>query len=143
MKTVNTFFLVTFLCLLTTAFIPTQALAAIKSVQYTLPNFYQGGYGNGQGDGCGVEGAWINIASSLQYSASIYNTDTGTLLSDGDIVSTGTHLRLVPTPFADTDIYWFGTGGHDDSPYGSWNTGAAFTGTGEDYLLGDERLLAI
>lgn len=136
MKILNIPILSFFVCLLTVIFVPTAVEA--KSIIFNLPDSHTTGYSNGSGDGCGIE-AWVDISSHVQYYAEIRNVDTNTLLNDGDTVSTGTRLRLEPKPFtnAETDIYWFGAGGHDDSPYGSWSTGAAYTGIGEEVIAID------
>lgn len=56
---------------------------------------------------------------SINYSASVTNV-LNNIVTDGSQVFTGATLHFIPTPFADTDIYWFGTGHDLDTPYGWW-----------------------
>ena len=46
--------------------------------------------------------------------------ETGEQLPCGSTVPSGTSLRFKFAPLSATDIYWFGTGGALDSPYGAW-----------------------
>ncbi len=64
-------------------------------------------------------------AVQVTYNVEIRNTDAGVLVNDGDSVPVGARLTLKFIPHAFTDIYWFGTGYSNDSPYGEWRANAA------------------
>ncbi len=61
--------------------------------------------------------AVVTLTKSAQPTVPI---SSGTTVNVGDILS-------FSTPFQDTDISWFGTGYADDSPFGSWVSGAVPT----------------
>lgn len=46
--------------------------------------------------------------------------ETGEQLPCGSTVPSGASIRFKFAPLSATDIYWFGTGGALDSPYGAW-----------------------
>jgi hypothetical protein len=63
----------------------------------------------------------VNV--TVTYSAEV-SKQTGEVLSGGESLPVGTALNLKFIPHTSNDIYWFGTGGVDDSPYGEWRAGA-------------------
>lgn len=79
-----------------------------------------------------TNGSWVKALAnpnfSIIYNAKVKNNATGAEITDGSSLPTGTVLKFEPAPFADTDIYWFGTGYSSDSPYGHWINNAANTG---------------
>lgn len=62
---------------------------------------------------------------TITYGAEITNASTGAVISDGASVAVGTTLNLTFKPHASTDVYWFGTGGAFDTPYGEWRSSAS------------------
>lgn len=61
----------------------------------------------------------------VTYEATITNLTTGTQVTDGSQIAVGTPLRLAFRSHQTSDVYWFGTGGLTDSPYGEWRANAA------------------
>ena len=57
---------------------------------------------------------------TIQYRAFIKNADTGEVVLPNASVPVGTNLELAFDEHVTEDIYWFGTGGYLDSPYGDW-----------------------
>ena len=83
--------------------------------------------GDGFDFGCVTQ--LFNPAISITYHAQVKNTATGEVFSC-DVahpitVPVGTPLSLQFIPHEYTDVYWFGTGGSNDSPYGEWRGDAA------------------
>ncbi|MBP9763483.1 MAG: hypothetical protein KBD10_01925 [Candidatus Pacebacteria bacterium] len=66
-----------------------------------------------------------NPGVQIRYNTRVTNVDTGALLACGDNVPLGTKVRFDFVEHQYTDVYWFGTGTANDSPYGSWKTNAA------------------
>ncbi|MBI4068331.1 hypothetical protein HY413_02910 [Candidatus Kaiserbacteria bacterium] len=60
-----------------------------------------------------------NINVQVSYHANATNLATGASICSGT-VAVGDRVRFAPQPYAYTDIYWFGSGGANDSPYGDW-----------------------
>ena len=63
---------------------------------------------------------------TITYGADVYDRDTGSVITPGSTIGVGTRLEFRPKNFEDTDIYWFGTGFSQDSPYGHWQSGSSF-----------------
>src|SRR3989344_5401037 len=61
-----------------------------------------------------------NPNTTIQYRAFIKNADTGQVVLTNASVPVGTNLELAFDEHVTEDIYWFGTGGYLDSPYGDW-----------------------
>lgn len=68
-----------------------------------------------------------NIEAQVAYHASGRNTATGESVCDASI-PVGTSVRFSFTPHTYADIFWFGTGNANDSPYGDWVAGGASDG---------------
>lgn len=91
--------------------------AEAKSVAWNETVSKDFGYSGERGYG------WIfglsNPNFAVTYNVKIKNA-AGTEVGDGTIVSVGDVLKFEPQTYADTDIFWFGTGHSSDSPYGHW-----------------------
>ncbi|HYE22998.1 MAG TPA: CARDB domain-containing protein [Candidatus Paceibacterota bacterium] len=81
---------------------------------------------------------WAEMSNpnvTVTYEATITNADTGAVINDGAQVPKGTRIKIAPKPHTSDDIYWFGTGSSNDSPYGSWGTSApGVTCDAKDFL---------
>ena len=73
----------------------------------------------------GVSGSWqLGLSSpniTISRNASVFQN--GVEISDGASVAVGDTVSFT-APVADADIFWFGTGFSNDSPYGYWLSGA-------------------
>ncbi|MCA9354658.1 MAG: hypothetical protein KC877_04015 [Candidatus Kaiserbacteria bacterium] len=76
----------------------------------------------------GLEDPNVNVT----YEASVYDHDTGVLVVDNSTVPVGTRLRFEP---ARGEIAWHGTGYAMDTPYGVWQTDAAWPDGGEKAVV--------
>jgi hypothetical protein len=78
--------------------------------------------------GTGKNSGWIKALGSrnvtISYNVEVRDKDTGQIIPDNSIVSIGTKIKLSILPHTKNDIYWFGTGYGQDSPYGEWKNGA-------------------
>lgn len=125
----STYALVLSVLFVVVLFSPT--LASAKQIEYyttDFPDLGQSMYQMGiisQGEHS-VQGWMImsEVSASVLNRASVTRLDTNALMNDGDEVEVGTRLRLTFDKHNYTDIYWFGTGGAQDSPYGNWREGA-------------------
>ena len=61
---------------------------------------------------------------AITYNIGVKDKNTSAIINDGDSVTVGTQLVLSFVPHYYTDIYWFGLGYSNDSPYGEWRAGA-------------------
>jgi hypothetical protein len=59
---------------------------------------------------------------TITYNATLNNTSSGQSINDGDSVPVGTQVTIAPVAHVSNDIFWFGTGYTQDSPYGTWGT---------------------
>ena len=50
--------------------------------------------------------------------------DTGVVIPSGTAVGVGTRVRIEPIAHTRLDLYWYGTGGRYDTPWGNWIAGA-------------------
>lgn len=88
--------------------------------------------------GSGWSGGLTGTNVSVIYNAQVFNMSTGgSVVSDGMSLPVGTQLYFSNTNFVDTDISWFGTGGSNDSPYGTWLAGATAPGNPWLYYVGN------
>jgi len=78
-------------------------------------------YHNANGWAPGLYNPYVQV----NYHATITNLDSGQNVTANAVVPVGTHLRFSFTPHVYNDIYWFGTGASQDSPYGDWIANAA------------------
>ncbi|MBI5405815.1 hypothetical protein HY972_02155, partial [Candidatus Kaiserbacteria bacterium] len=76
------------------------------------------------------------ITSSITYQVDAINADTGMPIQNGTNIPIGTRVQFVPKPFGGTDIFWNGTGGYNDSPYGNWGSGSPAYLTTADSVVG-------
>ena len=88
------------------AFFSTQALA--KSVTVGLDGYSAQCWDSSAGYMSGGSG-WVDVTASVDYGASILDTDTGAVLTDNQTIPVGTHLRLQQSW---GNISWFQSGGH-------------------------------
>ena len=91
----------------------------------------------------GACGGWIpgvgNANITITYSADVIDQTTSSIILPGSSIPVGTPLNFKIKDFTDTDIYWFGTGYSQDSPYGHFETSAGAPSTygqcaGQDYV---------
>ena len=78
------------------------------------------------GDSLGCMMRIDNPQMTVRYGVTVTNLDTGAQIPHGEAISVpeGTQLQFKFEPHTSTDISWFGTGYHLDTPYGEWLTGA-------------------
>ncbi len=70
---------------------------------------------------CGWTEALGTRMISVKYNAEIKNLSKNSeVVADNSEVAIGSKLRFIFTPHQSEDIYWFGTGYTQDSPYGDW-----------------------
>lgn len=84
-----------------------------------------------------------NTNVDIKYHTKITRTDTGEVIPCGGVVPEGTTIKCEIIPHDYTDIYWVGTGQYFDSPYGTWNNGAAKSSSNicveKNFLLEETR----
>lgn len=75
---------------------------------------------------CGWTKALGSRMISVKYNVEVKNISKNSeVVGDGSSVAVGSKLRFIFTPHQSEDIYWFGTGYTQDSPYGDWVKNAA------------------
>ncbi|RJQ35293.1 hypothetical protein C4556_00600 [Candidatus Parcubacteria bacterium] len=105
--------------LLTSAFVASLGFAQAESVVWTSPQQPRLEYRFNN------KGTWLDyFIATIKYQARIVNADTGVVIPSGTGVAIGSRVRIEPIAHARPDIYWYGTGGRYDSPYGEWITNA-------------------
>lgn len=78
-----------------------------------------------------------SVSHQVAYNVRVRNADTGIAIPSGSTVPSGTRVHYEFLAHAPEDIYWFGTGGGNDSPNGDWVAGAASAGEiciGKNYV---------
>jgi len=101
--------------LLVSAFAASVSVAQAESVVWTSPQQPRIQYTFGR------RGTWLDyFIATIQYQARMVNPDTGVVIPSGTAVGIGSKVRFEHIPHTRPDIYWYGTGGRYDTPYGDW-----------------------
>ncbi|MFZ2886937.1 MAG: hypothetical protein WA021_03905 [Minisyncoccia bacterium] len=69
---------------------------------------------------------------TVQYGVQVILDSTGETVPPGGTIPAGEHVLFLFKPHVSGDIFWFGTGHHNTSPYGDWVTSLALGADGSD-----------
>jgi hypothetical protein len=68
------------------------------------------------------------VMHQVSYNVRVTNADTGVAIPTGSTVPSETRVKYEFIPHVSSDVYWFGSGGGQDSPNGDWVNGAGSAG---------------
>ena len=94
-----------------------------QSVQITGDFYYAWDWGGPYV--AGYENALSNPNITVGYDVFVLDHNSGSSIAQNGTVSVGQTIDLKFNPYVYQNIFWFGTGGVVDSPYGDWIAGGA------------------